>query len=143
MDLRITNMTEYRGWQPLWNGVKLREEVGKGFYTSRSNGSSFNVINLLAPRDPTQSRHWSSELTMVQLKYEFLTGAQHQQVPITLDRVYLTFYDFDAGDSAIMHESMQIDPQVRRPPTASLVQYTTPHCRTPALRRRPQPQPTF
>ena len=119
IDLRITNMTEYRSWNRMWNGVKVREKVGLGMNADGNLTDSFNVINLRAPRDPATTKWWASEFTMVQLKYELVTG--DEQSPIVLPRTYLTFYDFDAGVSSqsggTINEAMQIDPQVCHPST--------------------------
>jgi len=46
IDMRITNITEYHAWRTRWNGVKRTGVAGE---------SSFGVVNLLGPRDPTQS----------------------------------------------------------------------------------------
>ena len=79
IDLRITNESEYRGYNTIFNGIKA---------SSGAKGC-FGVINLLAPRAAGTSRVWSTIFTFVQLRLEFLshtTGA-----PITLPRTYMTF----------------------------------------------------
>ena len=106
IDLVITNMSEYYAWNANWNGIKEKVEDTPG---------SFGVINLLGPRDPSQTGHiWNSQLTIVQLKYDFVTGSQ--RLPVKLARTYMSFYDFDTGvarfdGSATQSEAMQIDPQ--------------------------------
>ena len=62
VNMRITNLTEYRAWQTTNNGVKLA--------TGATDSGSFGVINLLAPREPTTaptSMFWNSALTFVEL----------------------------------------------------------------------------
>ena len=108
IDLRITNTTEYHGWNTNVNGITRR---------SQERYASFGVINLLGPRLPSQSGYsWNSEFTFVELKFEFLTrtasawSAAVTHTPITLRRTFLTFYDFDSGPSSA--EAIQVEPTV-------------------------------
>ena len=111
IDLRITNLTEYHGWNTPLNGIKHKTGMRDG---------SFGVINLLGPRDPSQSGFiWNSDLTMVELRYEFVTRAApytaaSTPTPLVVRRTYLSFYDFDTGvprfdGSATQAEAMQLE----------------------------------
>jgi hypothetical protein len=116
ISLRITNVTEYYGWNTRQNGVK-RQAIG-------DNVGYFGAINLLGPRSNGQmpaNKRWTDQFTLVQLNFAFLTDRTPDQtyrsfVPITLGRTFLTFYDFDTGaarfsGSDTQLELMQIDPQ--------------------------------
>ena len=86
ISLRITNMTEYRAWNPRHNGVK-RQGIGDetGF---------FGAINLLGPRDSRQrpfTSFWSDQFTMVQLKFDFVSGPRNELSPLTIGRTFITF----------------------------------------------------
>ena len=66
--MSINNVSEYRAWKTGHNGVK-RQSFGdvEGF---------FGAVNLLGPRATTQQpadKYWNSYLTVVQLRYDFLT----------------------------------------------------------------------
>lgn len=55
------------------------------------------------PRSSAQRPHsqfWNEHFTTVQLRYEFISSANYRS--LTLDRTYLTFYDFDAGHSQVV-----------------------------------------
>ena len=82
-DLRIFNLTEYRGWNTYLNGVKV------------TNDGAFGVINFLAPRTPDMGMSWDTEHTYVYLMFLFTNSKS--QVPINVERTFLTFYDFDTG----------------------------------------------
>jgi len=119
VDMRITNVTEYRAWRTVWNGLKR---------AGGSDESSFAVVNLLGPREPSQTGYiWNSEMTFVELKVEFKRRSQAWNVngdvqaqmdaatDYTIPVTYFTFYDFDTGlprfDSALASpEAMQMDP---------------------------------
>ena len=104
--------SEYRAWQSNVNGIK--QQSGSGYY--------FGVINLLAPRDPlTQSRSWHANLTFVQLRFEFVSGswgagATHgggstdSVLPLNLTRTYISFFDFDMGQSGQAAECLMFQP---------------------------------
>lgn len=62
IDMRITNLTEYRAWEPEWNGVKRVEP----------DDYSFAVINLLGPRKSDWAKHWNEVMTFTELRIEFL-----------------------------------------------------------------------
>jgi hypothetical protein len=91
IDLRITNTTEYRAWNPATNGLKEADSSG-----------AFVMINLLAPRHEGMYGHWHASTTAVELKLEFVSGATQQ--PLALGRTYLTVYDFDGGNPSPEHE---------------------------------------
>ena len=56
----------------------------------------FGVVNLLGPRSTNQrGGQWKTEFTHVELKFELL--GRWTRTPITLDRTFMTFYDFDTG----------------------------------------------
>ena len=89
VNLRITNLTEYRAYEPFRNGVKAKA------------GGAFGVVNLLGPRHWSQQKkwmphswQWTTDQTVVQLKYEFLNDDDE---PVELFRTFVTFYDFDSG----------------------------------------------
>ena len=63
VDLQITNLTEYRAWNADINGIQSVEA-----------GQAFGVVNLLAPRSPTQAKHWHARTTFVRLRFSFLNG---------------------------------------------------------------------
>jgi hypothetical protein len=120
ISLRITNVTEYYGWNTRHNGVK-RLVIGNDI-------GYFGAINLLGPRSATQrpvTKQWTNLFTLVQLNFAFLTDltpgqASRTYQPITLGRTFLTFYDFDTGaarfsGSNTQHELLQIDPQAIHP----------------------------
>ena len=112
IDLRMTNTSEYKQWVRFWNGIKRGDD-------DTSNTDAFAVINLLQPRSVAQvSSQWSSVLTFTQFKFDFISGAS--QTPITLERTYLSFWDYDEslseddpdgtkGDNIM--EAIQPDPQ--------------------------------
>ena len=79
IDLRITNESEYRGYNPEINGIKAS--------ATTSQTGCFGVINLLAPR--STRRVWSTIFTFVQIRLEFLSTATGATV--TLPRTYMTF----------------------------------------------------
>ena len=86
ISLRITNMSEYRAWNPRHNGVK-RQGIGDetGF---------FGAINLLGPRSALQrpyDKFWTDQFTMVQLKFSFVTSAGASLSPLTIGRTFITF----------------------------------------------------
>jgi hypothetical protein len=84
IDIRVTNETEYRAWRVGPNGLK-RQWSSPGAEVS----GYFLAINLLGPREPTQSCYWNDAFTFVQLRYEFIkadTGS-----PIEVDSTFLTF----------------------------------------------------
>jgi hypothetical protein len=91
ISLRITNVSEYRGWNTRQNGVK-RQVLG-------ANVGYFGAINLLAPRSDNHlpvSTRWTDHFTMVQLKFCFVNdrtphAAQSTLAPITLGRTFITF----------------------------------------------------
>ena len=91
VDLKIENISEYRAWRYIRNGVK-REEVGDvvGY---------FGVINLLGPRALGQpgipETQWNDQFTYVDLRYTFVGRDSGQ--PINLQRTYVSFYDLDTG----------------------------------------------
>ena len=87
LDLRITNESEYRAWSVYLNGVKRVQRDSVSGY--------FCVVNLLAPRASNQRRHWNAWVTQVDLRYTFISASA--QTPVVIERVLLTFYDFDAG----------------------------------------------
>ena len=83
IDLHITNLTEYRGYDTWRNGVKVTDH------------GAFGVINLLAPRSVSMGHSWDLEHTFVRLLFAFTSSTTQQ--PLTLERTFLTFYDFDTG----------------------------------------------
>ena len=126
IDLRITNLTEYRAWEAgglKWNGLKRADKDG---HTAGAFGSgSFGNVNLKGPRSATQSWPWYTTAgtlrpaTYVELLYEFVTGSAKTE--ITLPRTFMTFYDLDTGrasgdfaDNSV--EAMQMDPDASRKP---------------------------
>ena len=90
IDLRITNETAYRAWNPRMNGV-VRQLNGRG-----ERSGFFGALNVLAPRAPGGFASWTAELTFVQVRYTFV---HHQSdldgSPLPLPRAFLTFYDID------------------------------------------------
>ena len=78
---RSQNESEYRAWNNYWNSIKYDSD------------GAFGVVNLLAPREESQGDSWRTEYTFVQLKIEFINAATGQ--PITLDRTFMSFYDFE------------------------------------------------
>jgi hypothetical protein len=110
MDLLITNLTTYRSWAPNENGLVVKNGVNE-----------FAQINLLAPRRAQQTNSWNTEMTFVELKFEFVTmnsttGALR---PLPLGRIFLTFHDFYTGrirQGVISNtEIIQIDPVAAHP----------------------------
>jgi len=119
IDMRITNASEYYAWNTVWNGIKRDPSSGQH--------GSFAVVNLLGPRDPSQSgRIWNSNMTFVELDVAFLGRSQawdpngdinaqlSATTPITLNRTFMAFYDFDTGlarfDNALSSpEAMQLE----------------------------------
>ena len=90
IDMRITNVSEYRAWRTAANGL------------SRDHHGAFGVINLLGPREASWTHHWNDALTFVELRVEFLsrtspstTGSAHR--PLKLRRTYISVFDVDAG----------------------------------------------
>ena len=84
IDLRITNESEYRAWNPNHNGIKRQTEGARTGY--------FGAINLLGPRLSAQrpfEKYWNEHFTFVQLRYEFLDGASGQ--PLIIGRTFITF----------------------------------------------------
>ena len=90
LDMRVTNMSEYRPWNALLNGIVRRDLGGRT--------GDFAAINLMAPRSPQQPRHWHSSLTFVQLRYEFVLGGE----PKVLQKTFLTFYDLDSTRTPLL-----------------------------------------
>lgn len=72
IDLRITNESEYFGYNTDVNGISVR------------SGGSFGVINLRAPSYPPASRYWNQDYTYVQLNFTFIDGST--MLPLTIDR---------------------------------------------------------
>jgi hypothetical protein len=111
VDLLITNLTTYRSWAPNENGLVVKNGVNE-----------FAQINLLAPRRAQQTNSWNTEMTFVELKFEFVTmnsttGALR---PLPLGRIFLTFHDFYTGirirQGVISNtEIIQIDPVAAHP----------------------------
>lgn len=119
--LRITNDTEYRAWNQRINGVR---RVARG-----TQAGYYGVVNLLAPRSRHQrSKLWSEQFTMVQLNYTFMTEVvQHSSYvanrtgvyglePLSLQKVFISFWDFDSGTprfdkSYYQREALQVGPQ--------------------------------
>ena len=99
IDMRITNETEYRGYNTEINGLKRS-------LTTSGEAGCFAVLNLLAPR--TASRIWNTLFTFVQLRVEFRLGSS--QAPIALPRTYISFYDFD-NSAAGVPELLPLGPQ--------------------------------
>jgi hypothetical protein len=88
IDMRVTNTSEYRAWNIKLNGIKSQTQGEKTGY--------FGVVNLLGPRSTNQrGGQWKTEFTHVELKFELL--GRWTRTPITLDRTFMTFYDFDTG----------------------------------------------
>lgn len=48
--LRVTNQSEYRGWNVQQNGVKRGSGINAGY---------FGVVNLMGPRTADQARAWT------------------------------------------------------------------------------------
>ena len=65
----------------LRNGVK---RVSYG-----ANTGTFGVINLLGPRDPSQSSFWDQHYTQTQFRVEFITTLTGQ--PLQIGRTFITF----------------------------------------------------
>jgi len=87
VDLVVSNETAYAAFKPTENGLV------------HMAGGSFGAVNLQAPDGD------SSELsTFVQLRYTFVDGSSG--LPLTLDRTYVTFYDFDDNRQGV-HECLQ------------------------------------
>ncbi|KOO34521.1 fibrillin 1 [Chrysochromulina tobinii] len=110
VDLLISNLTTYRSWAPYENGLVVKNGVNE-----------FAQINLLAPRRAEQTNSWNTEMTFVELKFEFVTmnsttGALR---PLPLGRIFLTFHDFYTGrirQGVISNtEIIQIDPVAAHP----------------------------
>ena len=78
-----------RAWRVGVNGIKR--------VTGEGDAGLFGVVNLLGPRRPTQTNFWRETFTYVQLRYEFVNA--RAGTPVTIGRTYLTFYDFDSGNS--------------------------------------------
>ena len=111
VDLLITNLTTYRTWAPNENGLVLKNGV-----------KEFGQINLLAPRRADQTNSWNTEITFVELKFEFVTinSTTGTLRPLPLGRIFLTFHDFDAGirirqGVISSREIIQIDPVTAHP----------------------------
>ena len=95
----------------------LKREDGEGHTSGRFGSGGFGSVNLKGPRSPTQSGFiWREQATYIELQYDFVTGGD--RTPIRLPRTYLTFYDFDMGNSQVKDpinvgstEAMQMDPE--------------------------------
>ena len=112
IDLRITNLTEYRWWSKKWNGIKRIEVDGTVGY--------FGAVNLRGPRSLSQSGDtWDSEFTMVELKYEFVN--QRTSDPYVIDRTYMSFYDFDTGEAKFAGSETQVEVMQMDPAATSLM----------------------
>lgn len=125
ISLGIVNVSEYKAWNNVYNGIKHN---GIGHY---------GVVNVLAPRRatsmPSELANWlEPHGTHVDLRYEFRssrTGA-----PLTLERTFLTFYDLDTGkadaaapDGTVARECWQLqssDHPVRLPPVTTVEDFT-------------------
>ena len=77
VDLRITNETEYRAWNPNINGIRNAES------------GAFGAINLLSPRSPRSPRFWRQDMTYVQLRFEFIEAST--AAAVALPRTFFTF----------------------------------------------------
>lgn len=105
IDLRITNTSLYWPRAAIQNGMKRRTDGPYG---------SFGSLNLLGPGTGTSDGPvWSPDFTFVELRFEFLTrsspwSSNAALSPATLPRTYVSFFDFDTGDSST--EAMQMDP---------------------------------
>lgn len=110
IDLKITNETEYRAWNPTVNGLASR--AGSKSQTEKfGQDGNFSVVNVLGPRpwcntsDPREASrcvYWhldglGDKMTYVQLRYTFIGHSTGH--PVKLHHTYLTFFDLDAGRS--------------------------------------------
>ena len=118
IDMRITNQSEYRGWNIRLNGIKKNSKGSQTGY--------FGVVNLLGPRSTDQSgppeTQWNTEFTYVELRFTFI--GRNSGAPVTIDRTYMTFYDFDTGrpefdGSDTQIEVMQVGPEASNTYTAT------------------------
>ena len=114
IDLRVTNTTEYRAWNPNLNGIKRR------------SGGAFGSINLLGPRHHTQPRFWRAAMTHAVLKFEFLDTTTGQ--PVNLPLTYLSFFDLDTSPGGSDRECLRAShiQNYFLSPNSALEVYSTP-----------------
>lgn len=78
IDMRLTNLSEYRGWNTALNGIKIK--------SGQTAFGAFGALNLLGPRLSTQSSFWNEEMTFVELQ----AIARAKRVPSDLLRVLVS-----------------------------------------------------
>lgn len=76
-----------------------------------------------------QSSSWSTELTFVQLRFDFLDGrmsAGSAHAPLALRRTFMTFFDFDTGRARFGDAQSSVEVPRGRPVPAALVLAASP-----------------